>query len=67
MNQQATLSSSLLAKFPVLEKVRALPKPVLLGAAAAVVALIVAAVMWSSEPKYRSCSRTWRTATAAPS
>lgn len=27
MNQQATLSSSLLAKFPVLEKVRALPKP----------------------------------------
>ncbi|MBR8655502.1 flagellar M-ring protein FliF [Achromobacter sp. Marseille-Q0513] len=53
MNQQATLSSSLLAKFPVLEKVRALPKPVLLGAAAAVVALIVAAVMWSSEPKYK--------------
>ena len=34
-------------------KVRALPKPVLLGAAAAVVALIVAAVMWSSEPKYK--------------
>ena len=53
MNQQATLSSSLLAKFPVLEKVRALPKPVLLGAAAAVVALIIAAVMWSSEPKYK--------------
>lgn len=53
MNQQATLSSSLLAKFPALEKVRALPKPVLLGAAAAVIALIVAAVMWSSEPKYK--------------
>ncbi|CAB3724213.1 MULTISPECIES: flagellar basal-body MS-ring/collar protein FliF [Achromobacter] len=53
MNQQATLSSSLLAKFPVLEKVRALPKPILLGAAAAVVALIVAAVMWTSEPKYK--------------
>ena len=52
MNQQATLSSSLLAKFPVLEK-SALPKPVLLGAAAAVVALIVAAVMWTSEPKYK--------------
>ena len=34
-------------------KVRALPKPVLLGAAAAVVALIVAAVMWTSEPKYK--------------
>lgn len=53
MNQQATLSSSLLAKFPALEKIRALPKPILLGAAAAVVALIVAAVMWGSEPKYK--------------
>ena len=39
MNQQATLSSSLLAKFPALGKIRALPKPILLGAAAAVVAL----------------------------
>ena len=53
MNQQATLSASLLAKFPVLEKIRALPKPVLLGAAAAVVALIVAVAMWRSEPKYK--------------
>ncbi|MGE8659363.1 MAG: flagellar basal-body MS-ring/collar protein FliF [Achromobacter sp.] len=53
MNQQATLSASLLAKFPVLEKVRALPKPILLGAAAALVALIVAVAMWSSEPKYK--------------
>lgn len=53
MNQQATLSASLLAKFPVLEKIRALPKPILLGAAAALVALIVAAAMWSSEPKYK--------------
>jgi flagellar M-ring protein FliF len=53
MNQQATLSASLLAKFTVLEKIRALPKPVLLGAAAALVALIVAVAMWSSEPKYK--------------
>ncbi|KGD92937.1 flagellar M-ring protein FliF [Achromobacter sp. RTa] len=53
MNQQATLSSSLLAKFPVLEKVRALPKPILLGAAAAIVAVIVAVAMWSSEPNYK--------------
>ncbi|CUJ36200.1 flagellar basal-body MS-ring/collar protein FliF [Achromobacter sp. 2789STDY5608621] len=53
MNQQATLSASLLAKFPVLEKIRVLPKPILLGAAAAVVALIVAVAMWSSEPKYK--------------
>ena len=35
MNQQATLSSSLLAKFPVLERVRALPKPILIGASSA--------------------------------
>ena len=53
MNQQATLSSSLLTKFPALEKVRALPKPILLGAAAALVAVIVAVAMWSSEPKYK--------------
>ncbi|MGS1011942.1 flagellar basal-body MS-ring/collar protein FliF [Achromobacter anxifer] len=53
MNQQATLSSSLLTKFPVLEKVRALPKPILLGAGAALVAIIVAVAMWSSEPKYK--------------
>ncbi|WP_313380948.1 flagellar basal-body MS-ring/collar protein FliF [Achromobacter insolitus] len=53
MNQQATLSSSLLTKFPVLEKVRALPKPILLGAAAALVAIIAAVAMWSSEPKYK--------------
>ncbi|KAJ8135272.1 hypothetical protein OY671_011515, partial [Metschnikowia pulcherrima] len=42
MNQQATSSASLSAKFPVLEKIRASPKPISLGAAAAVVALIVA-------------------------
>lgn len=53
MNQQATLSASLLAKFPVLEKIRALPKPILLGAAAALVALIVAVAMWSIEPQYK--------------
>lgn len=53
MNQQATLSASLLAKFPVLERIRALPKPILLGTAAALVAVIVAVAMWSSEPKYK--------------
>ena len=66
MNQQATLSSSLLAKFPVLESPRAAQaRPA--GAAAAVVALIVAAVMWSSEPKYKVLFSNLRTATAAPS
>ncbi|QVQ28719.1 flagellar basal-body MS-ring/collar protein FliF [Achromobacter deleyi] len=53
MNQQATLSSSLLAKFPVLERIRALPKPILLGAAAAAVAVIVAVALWSREPNYK--------------
>lgn len=53
MNQQATVSSSLFAKFPVLEKIRSLPKPILLGAVAAVVALIVAASLWSREPDYK--------------
>ncbi len=53
MNQQATLSTSLLARFPFLEKVRALPKPVLLGGAAALVAIIVAAALWSREPDYK--------------
>ncbi len=53
MTQQATLSSSLLTRFPVLEKVRALPKPLLLGAAAGLVAVVVAVAMWSSEPNYK--------------
>ncbi|WP_169512564.1 flagellar basal-body MS-ring/collar protein FliF [Bordetella avium] len=53
MNQQATLSTSLLTRFPFLEKLRSLPKPVLLGAAAAVVALIVALALWSREPDYK--------------
>ncbi|MBV7486317.1 flagellar basal-body MS-ring/collar protein FliF [Bordetella sp. BOR01] len=53
MNQQATLSTSLLAKFPMLEKVRALPKPLLLGAAAALVAIVVVLAMWSRGPEYK--------------
>lgn len=53
MNQQATLTSSLMSRFPVLEKLRTVPKPLLLGAAAAVIALIVAAVMWGRDPNYK--------------
>ncbi|ARP86926.1 flagellar basal-body MS-ring/collar protein FliF [Bordetella genomosp. 9] len=53
MNQQATLTSTLLARFPVLEKLRTVPKPLLIGAAAAVVALVVAAVMWGRDPDYK--------------
>jgi len=53
MNQQATLGTSLLAKFPVLEKIRALPKPLLLGAAAALVAIVAVLAMWGREPDYK--------------
>jgi len=53
MNQQATLASSAMARFPFLEKLRSLPKPVLLGAAAALVALAVVAVLWSRGPEYK--------------
>jgi flagellar M-ring protein FliF len=53
MNQQATATSSLLARFPMLEKLRTVPKPLLIGAAAAVVAVIIAAVMWGRDPNYK--------------
>lgn len=53
MNQQATLTSSLLARFPVLERLRAVPKPALIGAVAALAAVIVAATMWSRDPNYK--------------
>ena len=53
MNQQATLGASLLTKFPALDKVRALPKPLLLGAAAALVAVIAVLALWSREPDYK--------------
>ena len=53
MNQQAALGTSLLARFPALARIKALPKPVLLGAAAALVALVVVAVLWSRGPDYK--------------
>lgn len=53
MNQQAIPGASLLAKFPVLEKVRALPKQLLLGAAAALVAVVAVLALWSREPDYK--------------
>lgn len=54
MNQQAALGTSIVARFPVLGKLKTLPKPVLLGAAAALVALIAVAVLWSREPDYKT-------------
>lgn len=49
MSQQA----GLLARFPALSRFGQLPKPVLMGIAAAVVALLVVAVLWSRGPEYR--------------
>ena len=57
MNQQAAQQvapgSALLARFPVLARIKDLPRPILLGAAAAIVALIVVAALWSRGPDYR--------------
>ncbi len=53
MNQQAALGTTLLARFPALARIKALPKPVLLGIAAALVALIVVGVLWSRGPDYK--------------
>lgn len=49
MSQQA----GLLARFPALSRFGQLPKPVLMGIAAAVVALLVVAALWSRGPEYR--------------
>jgi flagellar M-ring protein FliF len=54
MNQQAALGASLTARFPVLARLKALPKPALLGIAAAVVALIAVAILWGREPDYKT-------------
>ena len=53
MNPQAIPGASLLAKFPIPEKARALPKPLLLGAAAALVAVVAVLALWSREPDYK--------------
>lgn len=49
MSQQAAL----LARFPVLANVSKLPKPVLLGAASAAIALLVMLLLWTRTPEYR--------------
>lgn len=49
MSQQAAL----LARFPFLAKVNSWPKPLQLGAASAVVAVIVMLLLWTRSPDYR--------------
>lgn len=51
MNQPA--SPALSARFPILEKLRALPRTALLAGAAALIALIVVAALWSRGPNYK--------------
>ncbi len=48
-----TLQAGLLARFPTLAKLGAWPKPVQIGLAAAVVAVIVALLLWGQSPDYR--------------
>ncbi|NYT86235.1 flagellar basal-body MS-ring/collar protein FliF [Pollutimonas harenae] len=47
-----TAAAQLLTRYPILAKVGALPKPALLGAAAAVVTLVVVLLMWARTPDY---------------
>lgn len=48
-----TLQTGLQARFPTLAKLGAWPKPVQIGLAAAVVAVIVALLLWGQSPDYR--------------
>jgi len=45
--------ADLLARFPALAKIANLPRPVLMAAGAAVVAVIVVLLLWSRGPEYR--------------
>jgi flagellar M-ring protein FliF len=48
MSQQ----EALLARFPALSKLSSLPKPVLIGAGAALVAVVIVLALWSRSPDY---------------
>src|SRR3546814_10003052 len=46
-------SAQLLARFPALEKISGWPKPALLGAASAVIAVVVVLLLWANTPTYK--------------
>lgn len=48
-----TAAAQLLTRYPMLARANALPKPVQLGAAAAIVAVLVVLLMWARTPDYR--------------
>lgn len=47
-------AAALLARFPMLSKLGAIPKPALIGAVSVLVALVVVAFLWSRPPEYRT-------------
>jgi flagellar M-ring protein FliF len=46
-------SAQLLARFPALERISGWPKPALLGAASAAVAVVVVLLLWAQTPDYK--------------
>src|SRR3546814_6123701 len=46
-------SAQLLARFPALEKISGWPKPALLGATSAVIAVVVVLLLWANTPTYK--------------
>jgi len=54
MNQPAAPAAQVPNRFAVLEKLRALPKPALMAAGAALVALAIVAILWSRGPSYKT-------------
>lgn len=53
MNEQVATAPPAATRFPLLDKLRALPRPVQLGAAAALVTVIVAALLFTRGPDYK--------------
>lgn len=46
-------AQALMARFPALGKLQTVPRPILLGAASALVAIVVVLLLWSRGPEYR--------------
>ncbi len=54
MSEQATAAPTAATRLgPYVDKLRALPKPALMGAVAALVALVVVALMWTRGPEFK--------------